>query len=169
MGGEFWSTIVYGFEYKNGCARLPIGEKYYTASIGTGGTPIYYCISLNSVTLEDIQKEINNLSEKAMATITEFDKFAEKYGMKPSWRLACKGDVYVNIMMAPDKEDLLERFRELEKLYDDDGGFTEDTKEDIEDIFCDECMGFMVDEALQLKNIEEIYELIENYYSKYLY
>ena len=166
MGGEFWSTIVYGFEYRNGCARLPIGEKYYTASIGTGGTPIYYCISLNSVTLEDIQKEINNLNEYQKLEIEEFDKFAEKYDMKPAWRLACKGDLYIHIMDTPDKEDLLDRFRQLENLYDDDGEFTEDTKDEIEYIFHEAHMGFMVKEALQLKTIEEIYELIEYYYSK---
>ena len=166
MGGEFWSTIVYGFEYENDYVRLPGSKKYYIASTGTCGIPIYYCISLKSTILEDIQKEINNLNEYQKEKMLEFDKFAEKYGMKPSWRLACQGDLYVNIMEAPNKEYLLNRFRQLENVYDDNKEFTEETKDDIEDIFHDAHMGFMVKEALQLKTIEEIYELIENYYSE---
>jgi len=166
MGGEFWTTIVYGFEYENNDVKLPGSKKYYISSTGTCGTPIYYCISLKSITLEDIQKEINNLSESQKEKMLEFDKFAEKYGMKPSWRLACQGDLYVNIMDTPDKEDLLDRFRELKNLYNDDKKFTKKTKNNIKEIFNDEYMGFMVDEALKLKTIEEIYELIENYYSE---
>ena len=168
MGGEYRCAFVYGFEYMRSCIKLRGSDKFYIGSDGSNGCPIYYCLELKSTIFEDIKKEIAYLSE-FKKIISEFDNFAEKYGKKPTWRLACIGDPHVDIIREPSKEYLLGRFyewtKDIEKLYNDDGSFTKDADDCIVCIFREEYMDFMIDRARKLKTFEEIYEMIENYYT----
>jgi len=170
MGGEYKCAIVYGFEYTQLCVKLRGSDKFYIGSKGSSGCPIYYCIELKSSSLEDIQKEILSLSESQQKIISEFDNFAAKYGKKPTWRLACVGNLHVDIVEEPKKEYLLGRFyewtKDIEKLYNDDGSFTIDADDCIVCIFREEYMEFMIHRARKLKTFEEIYEMIENYYTE---
>lgn len=172
MGGEYKCAIVYGFEYMRKCVKLRGSDKFYIGSQGSNGCPIYYCIQLELNTVKDIQKEIDYLSAftSNQEIIYEFDNFAAKYGKTPTWRLACVGDPHVDIMIEPKKEYLLGRFyewtKDIEKLYNDDGSFTEDADDCIVCIFREEYMDFMIDKARKLKTFEEIYKMIENYYTE---
>lgn len=171
MGGEYECAIVYGFEFYGSCAKLRGSDKFYIGSQRSYGCPIYYCLELKLCIMDDFQKEIDYLLafKCNQNIISEFNEFASKYGMTPKWRLACIGDIDVDIMNEPSKEYLLKRFHEwtseLDKLYNDDGSFTVDADDCIVCILREENMDFMVDKARKLKTFEEIYEMIENYYS----
>lgn len=170
MGGEYWCEYVYGFEFWGSCAKLRGSNKYYIGTRGIGCPPIYYCINLNSRKLEDINKEIDNLSESQKNIMSLFDKFAEKYGETPRWQIACVGEVNVDIYEEPNKDYLLKRFyewtKDIDNLYNEDGSFTVDSDECITCIFREENLDFMVNRALKLKTFEDIYKMIESYYAE---
>lgn len=178
MGGEFWSTIVYGFEVKFEYVKLRGGGKNICiGSKSRFGYPVYYCTDLNHIFKKDIdvmgiQNYISKLDEKELQIMSDFDVFAKKYGFTPSWQLCCVGDFEVKIV-DDSKKEIIARLckwkngliKTCESIYNDDGSYNKDAIEDIRIILSEEGMNFIVKDAIKTKNIDEIISMINEYYS----
>lgn len=173
MGGEYYSTTVYGFVIDDEYVRLRGGgSDVYIGATGRPGRPIYFCLDIKSTELEKINEEIANLTEEQLKRIASFDEFAKKYGYKACWQVACVGDIEVNVRYDTNDE-VLNRLNELEcdaleseiKVYDEDGEYSMDMKDSIEIILLEEGMGFMVKDAFKTKKLTDVYAMVEEFYS----
>lgn len=173
MGGEFWPAIVYGFEVKDTYVKLRGYKDVYIGARSKYSHPVYYCLHIDKdIKIVEIESIINELSKTQKDRIAEFDLFAKKYGYNPSWQMINLGDFEVD-MASDSKETVIERLCELkneflekgEQLYDECGCFTRDAIDGIEIILLEECMGFMVEEAIKTADIDSIIKIVNDYYN----
>jgi hypothetical protein len=178
MNNAFQTAMVYGFELPYRNVELRGSGRFYIGAKGYARYPIYYGVCLKSTNLEDIFYEIDNLTEAQLAKKALFEEFAERYNQIPTWQLACVGEFDIN-MGFDTKKRVLDRIRlwqaEVENgikpaLYQDDTNmvYSEDTIHALEKILVKENMRFMTEEVLNTKNLDEVCELIEEYYAREL-
>ena len=183
MGGEIWATFVYGFEVKEEYVKLRGGGKnVYIGSKSKYGFPIYFCIDLHNLckkelNINEIQNTISNLDQTSLDKMAEFDLFAAKYGYTPSWQVCCVGDF--EIKLASDSgESVIQRLYEYrnyiakqlkeQNLSNEDDFIKtnyDDFFESIEIILLEENMGFIIKDAIETKNIDDIISMVKDYYS----
>ena len=161
MEYSFESKFVYGFEVNDIYVKLRgFDDNVAIGSQTVSGYPVYYCVALVSHTLNDIEDEIDNLDESIQQRIIEFDRVAKRYGFRGTWQHICTGDFPV-IMAEDSKERVLQR---LSLLDCGPNSYSDTTIECLNVILTEEHFGFLVEDAIQTKTINDVMEIVEAFY-----